>query len=256
VPTYGAAHVELKAAHNFHFTSQVIYWFKYDKAATARLDFTGDDDVWVFVNGKLVLDLGAPHERLQGTVTLTPTGATWAIQGVNVTTNAAIAIASSPAPVALNLVVGKTYEIAIFHADRHPRESNYQLTLSGYSTTRSVCTPRCGDAVATAGEECDVGDQNNDTEYGGCTTACKFGPFCGDSAVTAEKEECDQGKNNTSSVYGTGPGGCTLGCKNQHYCGDGIVDGAFQEECDAGAANSDNGQAQCTSKCKLNIIAK
>ena len=32
------------------------------------------------------------------------------------------------------LEMGKTYEIAVFHADRHPTESNYQLTLSGFAT--------------------------------------------------------------------------------------------------------------------------
>ncbi len=48
----------------------------------------------------------------------------------------------------LGLEMGRTYEIAVFGADRHPTESNYQLTLSGFSTQKSNCMPRCGDGQA------------------------------------------------------------------------------------------------------------
>ncbi|HET9934711.1 MAG TPA: fibro-slime domain-containing protein, partial [Polyangiaceae bacterium] len=229
---------------NFYFTSEVRYLFRY--AGGETLSFFGDDDVWVFINGHLVLDLGAPHERMKGTVTLTATGATYAITGRDNATGMDIAITGGSGNVSnLGMEVGKTYEIAIFHADRHPRESNYQLTLSGYKTTVTQCTPTCGDNVATAGEECDLGDKNNDDEYGGCTKACKFGPFCGDASKNGP-EECDKGKDNGGS-YGQ-KDGCTLGCKKTHFCGDGIVDAAQGEECDAGSANSATGS--CTDMCK------
>ena len=42
---------------------------------------------------------------------------------------------------ALGLQPGNTYEIAIFERDGHPPGSNFQLTLSGFSTIKSVCQP-------------------------------------------------------------------------------------------------------------------
>ncbi|MGC4092528.1 MAG: DUF4215 domain-containing protein [Polyangiaceae bacterium] len=232
-------------SRNFYFTSEARYLFRYVGGET--LGFFGDDDVWVFINGKLVLDLGAPHERMKGTVTLTTTGANWAVSIQSQTTGADVPIPGSMGSgsvTGLNLEVGKTYEIAIFHADRHPRESNYQLTLSGYDTSTSQCTPRCGDGVATAGEECDLGAMNADNVYGGCTTMCKFGPFCGDGIKNGD-EGCDKGKDN-GGAYGSRDG-CTVGCQVPHFCGDGIVDAANAEECDLGSANTAGGV--CDTNC-------
>jgi fibro-slime domain-containing protein len=227
---------------NFYFTSQVRYLFHY--AGGETLSFYGDDDVWVFINGHLVLDLGAPHERLQGSVSLTGPSADYAIQSQDVLTKAITSIAKGTVT-GLDLAAGSTYEIAVFHADQHPRESNYELTVSGFSTTRSVCQPKCGDGVATVSEECDDGPQNQDGLYGGCTTECKLGPFCGDGQKNGP-EQCDLGRQN-GAAYGT-KDGCTTACTTPHYCGDRVLDSAFGEQCDEGDAN---GGSVCTSDCKL-----
>ncbi|HEX2876349.1 MAG TPA: DUF4215 domain-containing protein, partial [Polyangiaceae bacterium] len=126
VPVYGAAHTAGKAAHNFHFTSQVTYWFKYDATATASLDFTGDDDVWVFVNGKLAVDLGGVHQPVNGSVTIgAATAATY------------------------GLTDGKVYKISVFQAERKKESSSFRLTLAGFDTARSECIPICGDGVVS-----------------------------------------------------------------------------------------------------------
>lgn len=236
---------------NFYFTSEVRYLFRFVGGET--LQFFGDDDVWVFINGKLVLDLGAPHERMRGTVTLTSGDvATWAISVQNVSTGEDLPIPGAKGSgmvTGLGLEVGKTYEIAIFHADRHPRESNYQLTLSGFSTEQTVCMPTCGDGVRTGAEECDEGPNNADGVYGGCTTECKFGPFCGDGIVDEEAgEECDEGRMNGVNA-GYNETGCRASCKKPARCGDGVVDTAFGEQCDLGDGNNTD-DGVCTSSCQ------
>jgi cysteine-rich repeat protein len=242
--------------HNSWFTSEVHYLFAYNEKGMS-LQFYGDDDLFIYINGQLVLDLGGVHRRLPGKVTVSGNpGKATIIEGGSVESNGAIsACTSAMGPddcrnrdLDLKLVPGSIYEIAIFHADRHPTESNYQLTLSGFTTTRSVCQPRCGDGIVSAGEECDDGDKNNDTLYGGCTTKCKLGPFCGDGNKD-EGEACDLGRDNGVQADGTVK--CTEACKLPQRCGDGVVDS--NEECDMGQDNGQPGK-RCTSACRLEIL--
>jgi cysteine-rich repeat protein len=85
---------------------------------------------------------------------------------------------------------------------------------TGSSNVRSACVPRCGDGVIASGEECDDGEANADTAYGGCTTLCTFGPFCGDGIVNGD-EECDNGVN--ASLEARVAAGCAPGCKLPTY---------------------------------------
>jgi|SRR5688572_13006406 len=86
---------------NFLFTTEVHVTFQY--VAGSRFRFRGDDDMWIFVNKRLALDLGSMHGVEEGEINFDAQAAD------------------------LGIAPGRAYPMDIFHAERHTSASNFSI---------------------------------------------------------------------------------------------------------------------------------
>jgi fibro-slime domain-containing protein len=104
-----------KSNHNFGFTTELHTEFRYD--GKEEFTFTGDDDVWVFINHRLAIDLGGLHPPRSETIVLDDRAA------------------------ALGLTPGNVYALDLFHAERHFASSNFRVDTTLAFTNCGTVVP-------------------------------------------------------------------------------------------------------------------
>lgn len=87
-------------SHNYHFTLEAHTTFTYQLGQV--FTFVGDDDIWVFINNQLAIDLGGVHTAAFGSVNLDTLG----------------------------LTAGNTYDWDFYFAERHTSQSNFLMSTS------------------------------------------------------------------------------------------------------------------------------
>lgn len=98
-------------AHNYSFTYELHAKFLYRPGMIFR--FSGDDDAWVFIDGKLVVDLGGIHGKEAGEVKLD----------------------------SLRLNANDEYQLDFFWAERHVAQSNFRIDTNVEFTDCNVSVP-------------------------------------------------------------------------------------------------------------------
>lgn len=98
--------------HNYSFAMKISAEFQYVKGQ--YFEFRGDDDVWVFINNRLVVDIGGCHSPVEGAVDLD----------------------------SLGLVEGNTYPFHIFFSERNATGSNFKMRTSINLQTEKTYYPR------------------------------------------------------------------------------------------------------------------
>lgn len=123
--------------HNFGFTMELHTEFAYHEGQGQMVSIQGDDDIWLFLNGKRVVDLGGVHQLQSAEVSLD------SLKGE------------------LGLEDGKSYDFDFYFAERHTASSSCTITtnLAIGAVEASPLMPRLARATPIGSEKIEIFDR-------------------------------------------------------------------------------------------------
>jgi len=191
--------------YNFGFGTKLEIKFRLTENGTVKgnnnedvpiiFEFAGDDDVWVFIDGKLALDVGGDHGRVEGTLNFAE----------NKATVSAVKKSAADATVTPRKTTGFTLEgdrlaehtLTMFYMERGMWESNMKITFNfpddnEFAVEKQVDKSEVNELFKDSFEDASVFPftiQNQATHYG--TTAAGSGT----SVVTKPFNRFDRGSS-------------------------------------------------------------
>lgn len=126
---YGETYLD----RNYNYTLASQGQFVYFEDQDYYFNFEGDDDVYLFINGELVLDLGATHGISRAKININDY-VNWAQDNLSSSDSGVKARAEK-----LNLVDGESYRFDFFYMERHGTGANLKI-----STNIPVTDPAMG----------------------------------------------------------------------------------------------------------------